>query len=65
MELTTIAPVTQESATGKMRYRPRQPSEGMPGRVLQQEWRTWKYEGGTLTGHTDEWRDVPFDATGE
>lgn len=60
MQVEKLATVTNEASTGRLRYRPRKPSEGLPGRVLQQEVRTWTYEGGNVSSYSDEWRDVPF-----
>jgi len=59
-ETGTLATITRENPSGALRYRPRLPSEGMPGIVLQQEWSIWTYEGGNLKGERREWRDVPF-----
>lgn len=60
MEVRTDATMTGEEPTGLLRWRERLPSEGAPGRELQQQFRTTHYHMHQISGVTYEWRDVPM-----
>lgn len=59
MEDRTDAAMAKATPTGNLRWRYREPSEGSPGRELQQEFETVEYYMHKVSGRTTEWRDVP------
>lgn len=45
-----------DTPTGKLRWR----SDGLGGRILEQEWQTQQFRGGVLINIRLEWRAVPM-----